>query len=123
MNYKFCACSQIQTIGTHPSGKKALIILSPSGLIASSGIRWKSSRLSKARTQEVHMKLKSEEKLLKKNSQQNIRWVLFLQPDTWWFLKFYSLNHVFSKANGTKQSKRQCQACITLQASSVHLSR
>lgn len=70
MNYKFCACSEIQSVGTHPSGKKALIILSPSGLMASSGIRWKSSRLSKARTQEVCIKLMSEEKvLLKKNSQ------------------------------------------------------
>lgn len=32
---------------THPSGKKALMIRSPSGLMASSGIRWKSSRLPK----------------------------------------------------------------------------
>lgn len=30
---------------THPSGKKALMIRSPSGLMASSGILWKSSRL------------------------------------------------------------------------------
>lgn len=30
---------------THPSGKKALMILSPRGLIANSGILWKSSRL------------------------------------------------------------------------------
>ena len=32
---------------THPSGKKALMILSPRGLMANSGIRWKSSRLHK----------------------------------------------------------------------------
>lgn len=54
------ACSQTQFVETHPSGKKALIILSPSGLMASSGIRWKSSRLSKARTQQVSLKLKTE---------------------------------------------------------------
>lgn len=35
-----------QITGTaHPSGKKALMILSPSGLMANSGILWKSSRL------------------------------------------------------------------------------
>lgn len=33
------------TARTHPSGKKALMIRSPNGLMASSGIRWKSSRL------------------------------------------------------------------------------
>lgn len=32
---------------THPSGKKALMILSPRGLMANSGILWKSSRLDK----------------------------------------------------------------------------
>lgn len=51
----FCVYSQTQAVGTHPSEKKALIIRSPRGLMASSGIRWKSSRLSKARIQQVRI--------------------------------------------------------------------
>lgn len=52
-NCTFCDYSQIQAVGTHPSEKKALIIRSPRGLMASSGIRWKSSRLSEVRTQQA----------------------------------------------------------------------
>lgn len=44
---------KFRPVGTHPSEKKALIIRSPRGLMASSGIRWKSSRLSEARTEQA----------------------------------------------------------------------
>lgn len=36
---------QTTRVTSHPSGKNALMILSPRGLMASSGILWKSSRL------------------------------------------------------------------------------
>lgn len=56
---------QDQTTGaTHPSGKKALMILSPRGLIANSGILWKSSRLQTWRYDGVLRDTALKERLL-----------------------------------------------------------